>query len=116
MKKHLLVLSLLAFSSCASTEVMRLGAEQPAKPKDCPIQVLTQAPKKKFQEVCMLNARGGQSIFESKSVEGLIPDLKEKACECGADAIIIKNAKEGGYNFAGPADRAEASVTAIRFN
>jgi hypothetical protein len=115
MNKHLFILGVLAFSGCASTKVVQLGAAQPAKPENCEIQILTQPPKKDFEEVCLLTARGGQSIFESKSVEGLLPDLKKKACACGADAIIMKNAKEGGYNFAGPADRAEASVTAIKF-
>ena len=112
----ILSIAMLAAIGCATTNSIPLGEHTyPSKISDCPIQVFTQAPQRKFEEVCLLNARGGQSIFEGKSVEELLPDLKEKACECGADAIIVKNSKEGGYNFAGPADRAEASATAIKF-
>ena len=58
---------------------------------------------------------GGQSIFESKDVDAIIPEMKKEACKCGADAIILKNSKAGGYNFVGPADRAEASAVAIHY-
>ena len=103
-------------SGCASTQMTRLGSQTyPAKAENCTIEVLSQTPTRAHEEVCLLNARGGQSVFESKSVEGLLPDLKAKACACGADAIVIKNSKEGGYNFGDSADRAEASATAIRY-
>jgi hypothetical protein len=102
---------------CAATNVTRLGSTAyDPKPLGCNIEVLTVVPTgKKFEELCLLSARGGQSIFESKSVHGLIPDMKDKACQCGADAIILKDSKEGGYNFAGSADRAQASATAVRY-
>ena len=106
----------LITSACASTNVNRLGSTQyPPKPVPCNIDVLTTTPKQAYEEVCMLNARGGQSMLESKTVEGLLPDLKKSACACGADAIILKDSKEGGYNFGQAADRASASATAIKF-
>ena len=63
----------------------------------------------------MLNSRGGRSLFEGKSVQDLIPDMKKQACMAGGDAIIIKASNEGGYNFAGPADRAQANTTVIKY-
>ena len=96
----------LFLTGCASTGVTNLKS-YPAKSENCNIKVLTQKPYEKFEEIALLNARGGQSVFEGKSVQSLLPGLKKKACLAGGDAIIITNSKEGGYNFAGPADRAK---------
>ena len=93
-------------SGCASTDVTRLG-ERSMPSRNCSIKVLAENPRdQKYEEVCLLtSARGGQSVFEEKTVEALLPDMKKEACVCGADAIVLKNSKAGGYNFAGPADR-----------
>lgn len=102
---------------CASVSATKIGSRSfgPKMPS-CEIQVFTTIPTdKKFEEACLINARGGQSIFEDKDASSLIAKMKIKACECGADAIIIRESKDGGYNFAGPADRATASATAIVF-
>lgn len=108
--------SLLLAVSCASTNVVKLnGKSYPAKPENCEIEILSQTPSKKFEEIAMLNARGGQSMMEGKSVQDLIPDMKKKACLQGGDAIVIKDSKEGGYNFGGPADRAQANATVIKY-
>ncbi len=108
---------IIIFGGCATTSTTQLGGDSSvSKPEDCEIQVFTVEPKdRQFEELCLVSARGGQSIFEGKSVADLIPQMKKKACACGADAIIIRTSKEGGYNFGGAADRAEASATAIRF-
>lgn len=113
MSKLVLVMMALSLGACATTSVTSLGTAAPAKPENCEIEVLSTPPTKAFKDVCILNARGGQSVFESKSAADLIPDLKAKACGCGADAIIIKTSREGGVNVIGPADRAETSATAI---
>ena len=104
----------LFLAGCASTNVTRLKS-YPAKSENCKIKILTQKPEKTFKEIALLNARGGQSIFEGKSVQSLLPDLKKNACLAGGDAIIITSSKEGGYNFSGPADRAGVSATVIKY-
>ena len=63
----------------------------------------------------MITARGGETIFDDRSVKGLLPGIKAKACACGADAIIITNSEEGGINWVASPDRARAQVTAIRY-
>jgi creatinine amidohydrolase/Fe(II)-dependent formamide hydrolase-like protein len=73
-----------------------------AKAETCEVQVLSESSKdQKFEELCLLNAHGGQSVFESRSVERTLPDLMKKAWACGVDAIGLKTSKEGGCNFAG---------------
>ena len=110
------VLMTAVISGCASTSVTRLGRHFAAKPKGCNIEIFAEAPTdRKYTEVCLLNARGSQALFQSKDVEALFPDMQEKACECGADAIVLKNSRAGGYNAWGPADRAEATASAIKF-
>jgi hypothetical protein len=80
------------------------------------VQVFSNAPTdKKFEEIAVLNARSGQSIFEGKDLNAMLPGMKKEACKLGADAIILKNVENGGVNFAGPADRGHASAVAIKF-
>jgi len=110
-------LVLAVASGCASISMSQLSAKKyQAREKDCHIEVFANPPAdKKFEELCLISARGGQSIFEGKDVDSLLPGMKEKACQAGADAIILKNSKAGGYNFNAPADRAEATAVAIKF-
>ena len=113
-----LTLLLAIAQGCATTQVAHLGEKTyPSKSENCKMPILTEAPKdRKYEEVCLINGRGGQSVFESKDVEDLLPELKSEACKCGADAVILKNSKAGGYNFVGTADRAEASGVAIHYS
>jgi len=66
------------------TSVMR-----PAKAPDCPIQVLNSMPTTDFQQLALLDTWGDQS---AKDVD-LLPVIKRKACEIGADAIVITSDK-----------------------
>ena len=115
-KNKILSIGFLILSGCASTNIVKLSDKSyPAKPKDCAIKVFTQVSSSlKYEELALLSARSGGNIFSSDSVEAIIPDLKQQACQMGADAIILRDAKEGGMNWAGPKTRAEASATAIK--
>jgi hypothetical protein len=80
------------------------------------VRVLSSAPAAgTFEELALINARSGQSIFDGKDLDAMLPDMKAEACRLGADALIIRSVEEGGVNWAGPADRGHASATAIRF-
>ena len=109
-----LTTAFLFLTGCATTNVTKLKTYKP-KPENCKIRIFSQKPERKFEEIALLNARGGQSIFEGKTVNSLLPDLKKKACLAGGDAIIIKSSKDGGYNSAGPADRASVNASVIKF-
>ncbi len=114
----IIILSAAAFifSGCAKQSITILK-EYDAKPEDCEIEVITIPPvDKKFEEVAILNAKGGQTIFHSKKSEGLIEQLKKDACSVGADAIIIRSTEDGSYNWGqGGFDRSKAAAIAIRW-
>ena len=116
MKKSLLAAVALLLTSCAGSSVIRLGTRQyPAKPPGCDVEVLTAKPHdRKVEELCIISARGGQSILDSTSMESLIPDMKAQACSCGADALVLKHGTEGSYGYR-TVHAARASGVAIRF-
>jgi len=62
---------------------------RPAKAPDCPIQVLTTMPTTDVQQLALLDTWGDQS---AKDID-LLPVIKRKACEIGADAIVITTDK-----------------------
>ena len=102
-----IVFSILFVAGCASTspiptQVVKINSKSyPPKSKNCKIDVLTQKPDKAFEKITLLNARGGQSIFEGKSAGSLLPDIKKTACLAGGDAIIIISSKDGEFIDAG---------------
>lgn len=66
------------------TSVMR-----PAKAPNCPLQVLHAMPAADVQQLALVDTWGDQS---AKDVD-LLPVLKSKACEVGADAVVITSDK-----------------------
>lgn len=102
-------------TGCASTQMTRLRQAQ-AKAPFCDIEVVNIPPQDRaFEEVCIIEARGSQMLFDGKSVQSLIGEMKSQACECGADAMVIKNSRAGGLNLFWFADRPEASAVGIRY-
>jgi hypothetical protein len=81
-----------------TTDVTRIAPSvQPAKPAGCDIQILTQSPTdRKFQELAIISAVTDTGTFTTKNLSAILPSLKEKACEVGADAIVIRNVEQGG--------------------
>lgn len=60
-------------------------------------QVLTQSPTdRKFEELAIINAATDTGSFSKKNLSFVLPTLKERACEVGADAIVIRNVEQGG--------------------
>ena len=66
------------------TSVMR-----PAKAPDCPLQVLNTMPAADVEQIALVDAWGDQSANDAD----LLPVLKRKACEIGADAVVITSDK-----------------------
>jgi hypothetical protein len=68
-----------------------------SKTSDCEILILTQMPTdKKFEEIAILNATTDTDSVTKKDFNLMLPSLKAKACELGANAIVIKNMDQGG--------------------
>ena len=66
------------------TSIMR-----PAKGPNCPLQVLSAMPVADVQQLALVDTWGDQSANDAD----LLPVLKSKACEVGADAVVITSDK-----------------------
>ena len=110
-------LSLLAqrgvFRTKTSVTVLK---EAPPKPKDAPIEILGSKPEdRKHEDLCIINAKGGQTIFNAKNSSDLFDKIKEDARKCGADAVIIRDSEDRTWQATGGFEQAKSSVLAIRF-
>jgi len=69
------------------TEIQASGVA--AKPPDCNIKVLRHEPLTEYRKVGIIEGTG--SVYASE--EDVLPAVKRKACETGADAIVILASK-----------------------
>lgn len=69
------------------TEIEPSGSA--AKPPDCNIPVLRHEPLTQYRKVGLVEGTG--SVYDSES--DVLPVVKRKACESGADAIVILTSK-----------------------
>lgn len=106
--KIIFITSFLMFTSCASTDFIRL-TERPLKPiseDKCRVQVLTQKPKdQKFIEVALITSGGTQLT----GVDQLKRTTSIEACRLGANAVVIGDFKTGAFK-----GKSKLQVLAIR--
>ena len=98
------------------TSVTKLK-DAPSKPKDAHIELLASLPKdREYEDVCMINAKGGQTIFNAKTSGDLIEAMKKDARKCGADAIILGATEDRAWKpFQGGVTQSKSTVLAIRY-
>jgi len=60
-----------------------------AKPPDCDMPVLRADPTRPFRKVAIVEALG--NVFANE--DRVLPVVKGKACETGADAIVVNTSK-----------------------
>jgi hypothetical protein len=60
-----------------------------AKPPDCDMPVLRHEPLRDFRKVAIVEALGNRFATEAE----VLPAVQRKACETGADAIVINTSK-----------------------
>ena len=115
MKRILAVVVLLLSTGCASVGVTRLKEAVP-KPDSCALEVFTGEAdiKRPFEVVCLLDSRTGTTALHSRSGSTAIELAKPKACQCGADGIIVQAIDTEGMGMAGWG-MGKAVVKAIRF-
>ena len=106
----------LGVAGCAKSSATVLKT-YPAQSADHPIDILSEFPSdRQYEEIALLDARGGQHTFADRSTAGVIEQLKAEARKVGADAIVIRSTEGGNYNWGqGGWDRAKADAVAIRF-
>ena len=106
MKKELFaVVSLMSLFGCATANVTRLSKNvYPPKPDNCDITVLGDPPTdKKYEELgIVIGGSGGINL------NTVLPPMKAKACELGADALVIKNVSDADSGKYGASENATA--------
>ena len=96
---------LFFFYSCASVGVTK-SKSYPAKAADCNLDIYFSESeiKKPFEVIALIDSKTGSNAFAKKTVSAAIDLAKPKACECGADAILVvqmdkEGVTAGGYGF-----------------
>lgn len=84
------------------------------------VQVLYSSPSdRQYTELGLVTTQSGQTIFHDRSAQGMIMKLQDEAAKLGADAIIVRNVKEGSWGVKGGGntgfDRGNAEAIAIKF-
>jgi len=113
----LVLFAAVAISGCAKSSATVL-LTYPAYPDDHPIEVLTNFPTdRSYEEIALLDAKGGQNTFADRSTAGVVDQLKVEARKVGADAVIVRSTERGNYNWGqGGWDRSKADAVAIRYS
>ena len=112
-----LTLAALLLAGCASTGVVQVGASRfAAKPEGCKLDVYASREdvKRPFEAICLISSESGRTLFNDRSDEGRVEAVREKACACGADAVImrdlVRSATQFGVGYSGVRVSAEAIV------
>jgi hypothetical protein len=114
--KKVLFMAFSALSlSCASVKTERVSSAPP-KQKGCELAVFYNESdvKKKYEIVCLLNSRTGNSIWNKRTGDAAVNLSKKQACKCGADAVIVTSSGQTKLKFYSY-KRGIASVKAIRY-
>jgi hypothetical protein len=70
-----------------STEVEPSG--RAAKPPDCNLPILRATPSAPYREVAIIEGLGNRYLSE----QDILPLVARKACETGADAIVVRESR-----------------------
>ncbi len=103
----------LCLPSCASVGVTSIQSA-PAKDEKCKLAVFTDEREihQPFEVVCFIDAMSAGHMLADTTVAGAIHAANAKACGCGADALLIHEARRESENFWG---RGFALLKAIRY-
>lgn len=117
MKRELRVfIAVASLMGCATANVTKLSSNTyPPKPENCEIKVFTQPPTdKKYEELGLVAGVSGQTWWQGKGLDSMLPEMKAQACKLGADALVIKNVEAGGVAWI-QSTQGKASAVAIKF-
>lgn len=111
-----LLVSCTVLAGCARTKVTISQYAEP-KVKACAIQVFSTEEEvtKPFKVLCTIDSKTGTNAFSKKTVQQAVELAKPKACQCGADAIIVTSAEKEGVSFSNYG-YGQATIKAIKFD
>ncbi len=85
----LCIMFLFGCATSGNATFIKTGPSMTSKPVNCAIKVFSsKIPERKYEELGLLEIEGS---LRDAVLEIVLPKLKEKACNIGADAIIIKS-------------------------
>jgi len=116
LSRALVFTALATLLGCATADVTTLKSAPP-KHEDCDIDLFASEKdiKRPFETVCLITANTGSSVFEDRTMNGAISEIRPKACACGADAIVLMNGESGGWNAMTGNKQGHATVKAVRY-
>lgn len=108
---------LLAVAGCASTGMVKTGSARGSKPADCQLEIFAsrEEVKRPFDTVCLVSSESGSTLFSDRSDEGRLRAVSERACACGADAIVIREMSRSATRFGVGYSQARISIEAIAY-
>ncbi|GHB79594.1 hypothetical protein [Persicitalea jodogahamensis] len=100
MKAALFIFCVFALFSCASSGIQKVK-NFPAKEAGCLIDFYTEEKEvaKKYVLFCLIDSKTGSTLFDKKTTASAIDLSKRKACECGADAVVLVSSDRKGTSF-----------------
>jgi len=107
--------ALFALSGCATTGVVKTGSAAAAKLADCALDIYASRAdvKRPFPSVCIVATESGSTLFSDRSDEGRMQAVREQACACGADAVVIRDMSRTAAQFGRGYSQARISAEAI---
>ncbi|HPA51504.1 MAG TPA: hypothetical protein PLP50_07870 [Thermoanaerobaculia bacterium] len=111
------VIASLALVGCGSTGVLPVGnASALPKPEGCQVAVFDSEEDvgRPFEKLCIIDAKTGSTLYNDRSVSGAMKRVNAAACQCGADAVIVKAMGKQGVS-AWDWGSSKVSVVAIRY-
>jgi hypothetical protein len=117
---RLIFIIVLFMAGCGSTGVVRMTTvDMLPKPEDCKLDVYDSEAdvKREFVVLCRIDVETGRTLFHRHSIEAAMDRLRPKACECGADAVILLDVKKQGAlsSFSAGYGYSNLKVKAIRY-
>jgi len=116
LKQYAYLLLLIFVSACSSVGVTKMNHYQ-AKSENCELDIYSSENevKKEYTVACLIDAQTGSSLFHDRTAAGAINEAKPKACECGADAIIVVATDREGGNYWRSTSVGKATIKAVKY-
>lgn len=107
--------ALLALAGCATTGVVRTGSVAAAKPADCSLEIYASRADvpRPFTSVCIVSTESGSTLFSDRSDQGRMEAVREQACACGADAVVIRDMSRSAWQYGRGYSQVRLSAEAI---
>lgn len=115
MKKLLLVLSIIG-SGCSSTGVLQVGStDYSPRADNCSLDIYSNREdiNQEFEAICLISSESGSTLLNDRSQQGRLNVVKRKACECGADALVLTHMNRTATQFGKGYAQAQVTAEAI---